>query len=68
MTQAQEELIMIIRNVACEYALPDGFSIIDPDELYQLAKAHDIAHFVGYAVDKRRISVADEGIRKAFRQ
>lgn len=68
MTQAQTELIMIIRSVACGYALPDGFSITDPAEMYRLAKAHDIAHFIGYAVDKGKISVVDEEIRKAFRQ
>lgn len=68
MTQAQKQLIMIIRSIACEYDLPDGFSINDPAEIYQLAKGHDIAHFVGYAVDKGRVSVPDEEIRKAFRQ
>ena len=68
MTQAQKQLVMIIRSVACGYALPDGFSVTDPAELFQLAKKHDIAHFVGYAVDKGRITVANEAIQKAFRQ
>ena len=68
MTQAQKQLTMIIRSVACGYALPDGFSITDPAEMYQLAKGHDIAHFVGYAVDKGKIAVADEKIQKAFQQ
>lgn len=68
MTQAQKQLIMIIRSIACGSTLPDDFSVTDPNEVYQLAKSHDIAHFVGYAVDKGRVTVVEEEIRQAFRQ
>lgn len=67
MTQAQKQLIMIIRCIACGFTLPDDFSVTVPNEVYQLAKSHDIAHFLGYAVDKRKILITDEDLRKAFR-
>lgn len=68
MTQAEKQLIMIVKSIACGYCLPDDYSVTDSKELYQLAKAHDMAHFIGYAVDKGRISVAVEEIRKEFLQ
>lgn len=67
MTQAQKQLIMIIRCIACGFTLPDDYSVTDLNEVYQFAKSHDIAHFVGYAVDKRKILITDEHLRKALR-
>lgn len=68
MTPIQEQLIMIIRSVVSGKDLPDTFSVKDPEKLFSLAKDHDVAHFIGYAVDKGTLNIADVKMQKAFRQ
>ena len=68
MTPVQEQLIRIIRSVVCEEDLPEKFHIDNPEQLFSLAKDHDVGHFVGYAMDKGRLSISNKEMRKAFRQ
>ena len=68
MNQIDKQLITIIRNVACESALPFDFSINTPELLFDLAKKHDVAHFVGYLISKGDIAISTDETRKAFLQ
>lgn len=68
MTPIQEQLVIIIRSVTCGGNLLDTFPVEDPEKLVRLAKDHNVVHFVGYAVDKGRLNIAGEKMRKAFRQ
>ena len=68
MNKVQQQLITIIKSIVCGVPLPIGFSLEDPEEIYRLAKEHDVAHFVGYATEKGYVTLRDEKIRKAFQQ
>lgn len=67
MTREQEQLITIFRSVVLGHALPEGFALLDPAQMYKLSKKQDLAHFVGYCIDRKRIVLEDEEIRKNFR-
>ena len=51
-TPTQEELIQILRFEIRGTPLPQGFSVSDEAALVQLAKNHDLAHFVYDALTK----------------
>ena len=48
-------------------ALPEGFVLADPAQMYMLSKRQDLAHFVGYYIDRKRIVLEDAEARKNFR-
>lgn len=66
MTQDQEQLIAIMRRVACGDGLRERLALTDPEKVYRLAKSQDVGHFVGYGVDKGLVEVFDPETEKAF--
>ena len=67
MTETQRELIELVRGVVTGH-VSDTFPIADPEELYNIASKHDMAHFVGYAIEAFKLSVPNSEIRERFRQ
>ena len=63
----QKVFIQIIGNAVCNLGLPESFSIENEEALYKLAKHHDMAHLVAYAIDKNGISI-NEKCSKVFQQ
>lgn len=60
MTEAQSILIELIGNVLCDK--PTSFDSLSDEklkEVYALAKRHDLSHFIGAALSKKKISVSD---------
>ena len=50
MTETQANFISLLRFAVCRAPLPEGFRVADAEALYRLAKTHDLAHLVGYAL------------------
>ena len=60
MTEAQSILIELIGNVLCDK--PTSFDSLSDQklkEVYALAKRHDLSHFIGAALSKKKINVSD---------
>ena len=54
MTNTQNCFIEIIRAVICDYPLPSDFTVEDERSLFDLAKYHDMAHILGFAIYRSR--------------
>ncbi|MBR5937456.1 MAG: nucleotidyltransferase family protein [Clostridiales bacterium] len=68
MISARESLFSIIGDVVCNHPLRDDMSLSDLEELYKLAKRHDLAHLVGYAMINDHVKIDDDRFRTAFLQ
>ena len=66
MTDVQHELVDLIRYIVT--GTPHKQIIANPEEVFALARKHDMAHFIGYSVDEGKIVIPDIMIKKAFRQ
>lgn len=62
--QAEGVLIELIANVICDK--PTSFSELSDKklkEVYTFAKRHDLSHFIGAALSKKKISVSDTALQ-----
>ena len=68
MNSTENELIRIIRNIVSPFAFTSDLSMDDQEALFQLAKKHDMAHFIGYALDKHQLSFLNQEVKQACLQ
>lgn len=68
MTITQQQFVQLLAFSICGRAIPDGFTIDDPQELLLLAKSQEVGQLTAWAVEKSRLFDSEPAVAEQFRQ